>query len=55
MCKTAKPSIIAFHHNSSGTLTLDLSGYIKIDALTELDKSLKIVVDTAMQGLHPFV
>ena len=47
LCKTANPSTIAFHHNSSG--------YIKIDALTELDKSLKIVVDTAMQGSHPFV
>ena len=54
--KTTKPSTIAFHDNLSGTwLTLYLHGYIKIDALTELDKSLKIAVDTAMQGSYPSV
>ena len=54
--KTTKPSDIAFHYNLSSTwLTLYLHGYIKIDALTELDKSLKIVVDIAMQGSYPSV
>ena len=54
--KITKPSDIAFHFNLSGTwLTLYLHGYIKIDALTEPDKSLKIVVDIAMQGSYPSV
>jgi len=54
--KTTKPSAIASHCSSSNTMpTLDLHGCTKEEALKKLNESLKVWVDTAMQGTYPFV
>lgn len=55
--KTTKPSNIASHlrGSSSPLSTLDLHGYTKLQALSKLDESVKVWVDTAMKGSYPFV
>jgi len=55
--KTAKPSNIASHPSitRSALSTLDLHGYTREEALTKLDESLKVWINTAMQGSYPFV
>ena len=35
--------------------TLDLHGCTKAEAISKMDESLKVWVDTAMQGSYPFV
>lgn len=50
--KTAKPSS---QQRSHSALTLDLHGLTRRDALTKLDESLEVWVETAMRGSYPFV
>jgi len=54
--KRTKPSAMASHHSPCSTCqTLDLHGCTREVALAKLDESLKVWVDTAMQGSYPFV
>merc|ERR1712087_88151 len=55
--KTAKLSAIAFSNrpSSSTALALDLHGCTREEALVKLDDTLKVWVNTAMQGSYPFV
>lgn len=54
--KTTKPSdMVPHYHSSNQSLTLDLHGYTRDEALVKLDESLKVWVDTAMHGSYPFV
>ena len=54
--KTTKSSAIVSHCSSYSMLsTLDLHGCTRGEALMKLDESLKVWVDSAMQGSYPFV
>jgi DNA-nicking Smr family endonuclease len=54
--KTTKPSASRKSRSSSGSdLSLDLHGCSREEARTKLDESLKVWVDTAMEGTYPFV
>ena len=54
---TKKPSLLSSQRSPScsATTTLDLHGDTKEEALSKLDETLKVWVDTAMQGSYPFV
>jgi hypothetical protein len=54
--KTTKLSVLASsHQNQSSIPTLDLHGCSREEAITKLNESLEVWVDTAMRGYDPFV
>eukprot|EP00581_Thalassiosira_minuscula_P009788 CAMPEP_0183709412 /NCGR_PEP_ID=MMETSP0737-20130205/5462_1 /TAXON_ID=385413 /ORGANISM="Thalassiosira miniscula, Strain CCMP1093" /LENGTH=533 /DNA_ID=CAMNT_0025937507 /DNA_START=209 /DNA_END=1810 /DNA_ORIENTATION=- len=53
--KTTKPSALPLQDAPCSTSTLDLHGCTREEALIKLDESLKVWVDSAMEGSYPFV
>lgn len=53
--KTCKRSTLSSQQNSCSPSTLDLHGCTREKAIEKLDESLKVWVNTAMQGSYPFV
>jgi len=52
---TTKPSAMSSRTSQCSTSILDLHGCTREEALIRLNESLKVWVDTAMQGSYPFV